>query len=253
MSETPYEVARRLQAQGVSAAEIERTLGETGLDEDEVRIVTRAACGASNGPASMAELPPSEPPSHPCPTHPQWPVAATCGRCGKFFCQQCVRDAGLAALPESKQCPDCERTHPKDASLAGIGGWLLFPAFQIATAPLVLGSNLISELRVDFAPAFLAPLVTECVFFGAGLVYSLVAAVYFFRRRRHAVPLMIGFYVLGLIIACMNVGVAAWVAAIAGTSATGETVVGVMRAVMAAAVWVPYFVVSKRVKQTFTR
>jgi hypothetical protein len=239
--ETPFQVARRLHAQGVAPEEIERELRGMGLDADDVRIASRAARGEAgvaspvlrDEPAplpSLADAPPAEAPAHPCPQHEKWPVAATCGRCGKFFCHQCLRDAGLTQFPVSKQCPDCEKTHPQAEKLVGLGGWLFFPAMQITVAPLAYG--VIAALAFRSAnPEAIAGAVISVLL----AAYSGFTAMQFFQRRRLAVPLMLGFYVLTVLSSLISESSSA------------------VRGLASTIIWFAYFLMSERVKNTFTR
>lgn len=256
--ETPYEVARRLHAQGASEEELERALRGLGLDEVEARVVSLAGRGEAGvvAPApglALAEHPPAAAPTHPCPVHAAWPVAATCTRCGKFFCHQCVRDAGLRWLPESRQCPECERTHPTADKLAGIGGWLVLPALHIGLSPVWLVVNLVTELSQPIDAAFTAPIVMESAFTVLSLGYVVATAVNFFQRKRRAIHLMLGFYALGLVTAFVNLAVVSWVASIAGREAPRDTAEQFGRGLGALLVWGSYFLRSERVKKTFTR
>jgi len=238
--ETPYQLARRLRAQGTAPEEIERQLRAMGLEADDVRIAVRAGRGESgiaspvliDAPAPMPELadaPPAEAPAHPCPSHEKWPVAATCVRCGKFFCHQCLRDAGFTGFPASKQCPACEKTHPHEV-VAGIGGWLILPALQIIIAPLAYG--VVAALGFGSAKPDAIASAVICVLLAA---YSGFTAVQFFQRRKLAVPLMLGFYASSVLFGLI------------GESSNA------LRGLGSSVIWFAYFLQSERVKNTFTR
>lgn len=258
--ETPYEVARRLHAQGVAVAEVERTLRSMGLDEVDARIAARAGRGevGTASPvvvdvataSSLPLNPPEEKPTHPCPVHPDWPVAATCGRCGKFFCAQCVREAGLTAMPESGQCPACEKLAPPK-ELVGISGWLLLPALQLITTPISLVGTLVQDIRGMSNPVIAAPLMVEAIATVLLISYSLITAVHFFQRKKRAVPMMLGLYAATIGFTVLGAMLVAWVENIVGKSSEVDSTS--TRGLTSSVVWIVYFLQSKRVKNTFTR
>jgi len=259
--ETPYELAKRLHAQGAPASEVERQLRELGLDEDEARIAARAGRGeAGVAPAApvaerepeLPAAPPTEPPTHPCPTHAEWPVMATCVRCGKFVCQRCLSESGWRQLPESKQCPECETRAPV---LQGIGGWLIFPAIHITFVALYSsGRALLEDVMAlpKLDGPLLTPVLVEAFFNAAYLAYALYTALAFFQRKQRAVSLMIIFYVLGVCSALLSIGLAGWIEGMTGEN-VAEKDAGLQtgRALVSSVIWIAYFLQSKRVKATF--
>lgn len=260
-AETPYELARRLHALGRPSTEVERALRERGLDADEARIAARAGRGEAGVASALPEspraselpdAPPAEPPAHPCPTHAQWPVLATCARCGKFICARCLTEAGWQRLPDSNQCPECETRAPV---VQGIGGWLILPALHIAVvAPLSGGVALVQDLRVmpQLSGPLLVPVLVEAFFYAAYLAYALFTAIAFFQKKQRAVSLMIIFYVLAIVSALLSIGLTGWIEGITGEKVPDEDgAIQTARAIISSIVWVAYFLQSKRVKATF--
>ncbi len=262
-TETPYALAKRLHAQGVASTEVERALRALGLDEEEARIAARAGRGeAGLAPAvldaplerepELPAAPPSEAPAHPCPAHLEWPVVATCGRCGKFICARCLTEAGFLRVPDSKQCPACEVRAPQ---LQGISGWLVLPALHVAVvAPLssLAGIGQDAMALPKISAAWMPPVLVELLFNAAYLSFSIYAAIAFFQKKQRAVNLMVGFYALVMISAVLSVGLGEWIGSLTGNKVTGgEGGVQVGRAFGSSLIWIAYFLQSKRVKATF--
>lgn len=163
-----------------------------------------------------------------CPAHPDMPVAGTCARCGSFVCIRCTRDVLTKKAPLCVACSERRAAPPR-----GIGGWLLLPAFYVVLQPLLglgggaLGLWVSASGRSKDAAFLSGPLLA----YGA---FSTWVAVQFFRRKASAPALYIAMLVV-------NVGLA-----VALNSDPA-------RAVVVAAVWTPYFLMSSRVKATFVR
>lgn len=70
--------------------------------------------------------------------------------------------------------------------------------------------------------------------------YSFFTAIQFFAKKRHAVPMMLGFYALNMTSALVVVD-------------AGRRDFELGRAFGTSLIWITYFLRSKRVERTFTR
>lgn len=241
--ETALQTARRLLVEGRTPEQIEVALRARGLDEVEASVAARAA----RDEAPVA--PPAEAPAHACPVHAAWPVTGTCTRCGRFFCAQCLRDAGHLAPLESGRCPECEVRAPVPQ---GIAGWLVLPALHLIINPFTQGYGVfvdVDALRtVD--PAFYPPLVIELLVGLSFVGLGLVAARSFFRKQQRAIQLMQAFYGAQVLAGLIGFGLQGWVAELSGHTG-GSATVDLARAVVSGGLWLAYFSGSKRVRATF--
>jgi hypothetical protein len=190
-----------------------------------------------------------------CSLHPEWPVLGTCPRCGKFICDKCLSEGEFLELPRSGKCPECEKREPPPQA---IGGWLLLVALHVTVG---VPSGLLTLLRDDLEllrdadRVYYPPILVQLIFTAGQLVFTPVAAIAFFRRKRAAVRLMMTFYFLSMLGAFVGEGVSRWTDSIAGALAVDETQVltSIQLAVSSGLplIWIAYFALSKRVKQTF--
>lgn len=198
--------------------EVDETPDEAGLDED-----------------------------HACPAHPDDPVLATCARCGTYYCARCLEGAGRPS--DSPVCATCQlRPVAK-----GIGGFLIFPAIGLVITPITLLVNIATDadaLATTAIPEVVLPIAIELGMNVGLLVYCGFAAHAFFTKRRRARLLMVGYYAAGLVLVASAVVLGSWTTAIVGGVDPG---VGpeVFRAIFPSFIWIPYFLTSKRVKETF--
>lgn len=262
--ESPYQLAKRLHATGVSDADVQKALIARGLSEDEARIAARAgrgeagfALGVDDGvgqrppsPLDVARAPPAEAPTHPCPTHPAWPVTGTCSRCGKFFCDACVTAAGLTSRPLGKRCPDCAGRETQ-GTVEGISGWLILPAIHLILSPIQLAMVVLQDLAaLAKRTPVMVPVTIELVMQLLHLGFCLVVATLFFRRKKSAPMAMLAFYALNLATTLISAGLAAWVRDVLHSSTESSTV-DIVRSVITSTIWIAYFTSSQRVRATF--
>lgn len=136
-----------------------------------------------------------------------------------------------------------------DPKLVGIGGWLVLPAIGLVLGPAFAGILLIAGLR--------EPVLEIASYGGLGDIFALelvliigliVLAVYaatlFFRRRWNAPRTVIVLLVVGLVVS----GVLVAFGFVAGPQVL-RLIFGILA--VGAAIWIPYFRVSKRVQATF--
>ncbi len=267
-TETPYQRAQSMAAQGFTAAQVRKTLVAEGMDAESATIATSAAFGASGQPIEGIEPPVAAPsrgedapapapqaaaPANPCPTHARWPVTGTCTRCGSFFCAQCERDAPALLDAGPGLCPACRQRGQGDVQL---NGWLVLPGLQLVAQPLLVTVGLVQTVNVLWgrvAAPLVAPLVVDVVIRLASVIFSIVVAVAFFGRKRRAVPLCVAWYVAGIAVSLALTGTEAWVLELVGSPKDDFNGVGLGRSVFFAVLWIAYFLNSKRVAATFTR
>lgn len=158
--------------------------------------------------------------------------------------------------------------YPTKPPLTGIGGWLILIAIGVVVRPFTYlyqlkegfpgyfnleGWRLLttpgSEQHVPYS-AIALPL--ELVLVTAGAVVAFLLPVLFFGRRKVFPSTIIGLIVLEGIAAILQFW---WTASSKTTTAAEQqqSIRDLMRGAMQCAIWIPYFCVSRRVKNTFTR
>jgi hypothetical protein len=149
---------------------------------------------------------------------------------------------------------------------SGIGGWLLLPLFGLIVTPfrIVLGTgrDLVGAFKPEVWDALTTPgapayhplwgplIVSEAVWNTALVAFTLVLLVLFFRKH-HLVPkLMIGLMLAQIVMLIVDEALSAQIPAV---ESKGQGASDVMRSCIAALIWIPYFLRSRRVRNTFVR
>jgi len=127
-----------------------------------------------------------------------------------------------------------------------IGGWLAWPAVGIVVTLLQEGAaawSLMADLVAMPNLATLFPVVIAVPW----VLFASAVAVFFFRKHRWApylyIVLLGGYVIFGEVYLLLHV--------VAPEPDTADAPKQLARAVLAACIWIPYFIRSKRVKLTF--
>jgi transglutaminase-like putative cysteine protease len=140
-----------------------------------------------------------------------------------------------------------------------IGGWLVLPAIGVILSPLRLavdffkspeflnGENWVINY-VNGHPLLSALGVTEQIYNVSLAVFSVLMVILFFQRRSSVPKLMIYYYAVPAVWTVVD---PILVELIAPGQNSGDPTLSIFQAVIGAAIWIPYFSLSHRVKRTF--
>jgi len=145
----------------------------------------------------------------------------------------------------------------------GIGGWLILPALGLVISPLWIAYVLVTRhlpLFLDgrwarlatvgthtYHPLLACEVVFEVVGNLTGLTLATVTLVFFLKRSRRAPMLMVALLSWGVVFSVTNHFF------VNALSAGSPSWADAFRPIVAAAIWIPYFLESRRVKATFVR
>lgn len=192
-----------------------------------------------------------------------------CPTCGLMqlpgpACKSCGASLAGPSLPRGES--QHRGTEAAGVEYARIGGWLILPAAGLVVSPLRGLFSLFKDLFPVFsretwsalttpgteayhplwAPLLIFELITSVGF----ILFAVLAAVAFFRRRRIAPKLLMAFLLSNLVVVAADHFAANLIPAVASqgdpTSARELARVGI-----ACVIWVPYLLRSKRVRGTF--
>jgi hypothetical protein len=155
-----------------------------------------------------------------------------------------------------------------DIEPAGIGGWLVLPALGLAISPIVEGVQIFRDILPSLSPdvwrtlsdptsASYSPMWVPTIVFEATtslliFIFTLSLGYLFFFRKSARVPrLFIAWLVCNLIVKIID-RVLISCLPLTGGAPDFEIVSSLGRSITNAAIWIPYFIWSIRVKNTFT-
>ena len=138
---------------------------------------------------------------------------------------------------------------------SGIGGWLILPAIGIAVAPFRFLANLADYFQLFgvLQPGTLVHVMlsAEVVCWLGFVVLAGITAVQFFTRKMNAPRLYIALLV-GQVVFVFADALAATLFFNAQAPST-DTRIAISLLIAACAIWIPYFLYSARVRNTFVR
>ena len=148
----------------------------------------------------------------------------------------------------------------------GIGGWLILPVLGLFVFPV----RVLISLVTDYVPIFQdgiwgnlttpgsevyhslwAPVIIAEIFCNVGFLLFDLALLYLLFTKSHRFPVAFIVFTLANLLFIVSDAAIAW--QIPAVAARGLEGVGgeIARALLVAVVWVPYMLVSKRVRNTF--
>lgn len=147
-------------------------------------------------------------------------------------------------------------------SPAGLGGWLILPMIGIIISlfylPLTFWAAYADvfeywTLLTDPTSSYFMPLFKELTYFevmGNAILYAtlLYLCYLFFTKNKLTVKVIIFFYAFSLVLVITDVML---VKALLSVPVDDKDIIDIMRGAVVCAIWIPYFLVSVRVKNTF--
>ncbi len=150
---------------------------------------------------------------------------------------------------------------------SGIGGWLILPMLGLLFTPLILGTNLIINHYPIFAEDYWSTLTTPgneayhalwgplIIFEVIGnlvfLLFSIFLIILFFQKRRGFPLLMIWFLSSNLVFLLIDLLAAEQIPNIPSLIKQ-NALKELIKSSISALIWIPYFMKSIRVRNTFT-
>lgn len=147
---------------------------------------------------------------------------------------------------------------------SGLGGWLILPALHLITSIGFTVYNLfvaftpdsINGLKMIFAEgsdlaSLRLPIITSLVLGSIFLPFVIYCAYNFFTKKPKTRNLMIVFYCLLLFVAVVEFFLAQPMQAVLNDDTASIAFKELIRASIFCVIWVPYFLVSVRVQNTF--
>lgn len=154
-----------------------------------------------------------------------------------------------------------EEQNTKTTSKEGIGGWLILVLIALIVTPLRLSFTLIK----DFIPLFKSmpslaafPELQTMIYvetFGniIFIVFSIVLLIVMVNKDRRFPLLVIIFYVSNLIFVVGDAIIASQIEVLSSFVNTGDSMKEIARSFVGTVIWVPYMLLSSRVKNTFVK
>lgn len=149
----------------------------------------------------------------------------------------------------------------------GIGGWLILPALALIFTPIRMGfqfyrdmlpnltpqiwNTLIDPTSTAYHPLWAPLIVFEIAVNLAQFIFTLWLAWIFFKKSSQTPKFYIIWLILFALIRIIDALLVKQIPMATAQSVGTETIKDITRSIIGAAIWIPYFLVSKRVKNTF--
>ncbi len=146
---------------------------------------------------------------------------------------------------------------------SGIGGWLVLPTIGVTLTPIILLASLFSNDYLDletwallfnpsssfYSPTHAMFILWEFSFNLLFVVYSILVAILLYSRRSSLPRMVIILYVANFLFLLADYILAMTM----DLEVTNDVNTQLIKSLVAVIIWVPYFILSERVKQTFTK
>lgn len=181
-----------------------------------------------------------------------------------LMCERCNKE-----YEWGKVCPDCHealtlRSNGLEAesnpALEGIAGWLILPAIGLVVTPilsLISVARFVAALPDTSSTQQLITYALSALVGGGLIIWTWIIAYHFFKRHR-CTPQKILWLLIAQVPAAL-VLLLAWLLALTDPLYYGQEVMvptsigNLIGAIVALAIWAPYFARSKRVQFTFVK
>lgn len=148
-------------------------------------------------------------------------------------------------------------------STIGIGGWLVLPTIGFTLTPIALLVSIFSNDYLDletwgllfnpnssfYAPSHALFILLEFSFNLLFIIYSSLVAVLLFTKRSSLPRMAIILYIANFLFLLADYIIALNL----NLEITSDVIPQLIKSLIASIIWVPYFLISNRVKQTFTK
>lgn len=154
----------------------------------------------------------------------------------------------------------------EDEMYRGIGGWLILPTIGLIIAPIRLSLFVFKDLLPIFTQGYWSVLTTPgsevyhhlwaplLIFEAVGnigfIIFAIIVMVYLFTKSRLLPRMIIAFMILNLLFVIADFFLANMIPAVAEQRDIAD-LKELVRTFIGTVIWVPYFLFSKRVQQTF--
>ncbi len=168
-------------------------------------------------------------------------------------------EGGKIEIPEGVALTEVEgrlgpQTTPQieKSRYEGIGGWLILPLLGLVVKSFRTFKYLYEYCPSAFEPNNGSLIIFETLGNAFFFFFAIVLIVLFFKHSRRVPILMVVFFLSGLLFLVADHVMAQSIPAIAAEN-DPDLLKKIDKTVIACAIWIPYFLWSKRVKATFTR